>query len=169
MFPAKGTSVDRNFSYRRSLRLPGYDYTRSGPYFITFCVEDRRCHLGNIFDGQMDLGAAGRIVNDAWLDLPRRFPGVVLDVFVVMPNHVHGILRLPGHGVALGTVMRAFKALSTRRIRQAGLRTFAWQSDYWDHVLRLEEDIEAFRNYIRENPRNWEQDEDFVAQHADAR
>ena len=80
--------------HRRSIRLRGYDYTRPGAYFVTVCVQDRECLLGQIADGEMRLSEAGRMVQSAWDALPAHYPGVDIDEFVVMPNHIHGIIVL---------------------------------------------------------------------------
>ncbi len=78
--------------HRRSIRLKGYDYAQAGAYFITMCTQDRACLFGDVVDGNMRLNDAGRMVVAEWAMLPERFPNVVLDAFVVMPNHVHGII-----------------------------------------------------------------------------
>src|SRR5215471_2573823 len=82
-------------SCRRSLRLKGYDYTHAGAYFITICAQDQACLFGNVVDGCMCLNDAGHMLARLWNDIPARFVGVEVDAFVVMPNHVHGILVLP--------------------------------------------------------------------------
>jgi REP element-mobilizing transposase RayT len=85
---------DRERHHRRSIRLQGYDYAQAGEYFVTICVKDRACLLGNVTEGEMRLSRAGQIVEAGWFDLPRRFPSIEIDAFVVMPNHVHGIVLL---------------------------------------------------------------------------
>ena len=83
---------DPNRHHRRSIRLKGYDYSQAGAYFITICTQDRACLFGKVVNGEMQLNDAGRMVLAEWNMLPERFPHVVLDAFVVMPNHVHGIV-----------------------------------------------------------------------------
>ena len=83
---------------RRSLRLDGYDYAQAGAYFVTVCTQNRLCLFEDIVDGEMQLNDAGRLVRSAWEALPDRFPGMELDAFVVMPNHVHGIIITRGRG-----------------------------------------------------------------------
>src|SRR5437773_396353 len=80
--------------HRRSIRLRGYDYSRAGLYFITICTKDRECLFGKIADGEMVLNDAGKIAFDEWMKLPERFPNFDLDVFQIMPNHIHGIIVL---------------------------------------------------------------------------
>lgn len=80
--------------HRRSIRLKGYDYSQAGLYFITICCQDRICRFGHIENGEMILNAYGKIVYDEWAKLPERFPNFEMDVFQIMPNHMHGIILL---------------------------------------------------------------------------
>ncbi len=84
--------------HRRSIRLRGYDYTRQGAYFVTFCTQERRRLFGTVVNGRMALNDAGRMVQTVWNELPAHYPGVVADAFVVMPDHFHGVVRLVGAG-----------------------------------------------------------------------
>lgn len=79
---------------RKSIRLKGYDYSKAGLYFITLCVQDRKCLFGDIVNGAMVLNAEGCMVDEAWLKLPDRFPNIRLHNYVVMPNHFHAILEI---------------------------------------------------------------------------
>ncbi len=81
---------------RRSVRLRGYDYTAPGAYFVTICTQDRACMFGEVVDGVMCPNDAGRMVETVWGELPVFYPGVAIDGFVVMPNHIHGIIVLVG-------------------------------------------------------------------------
>ncbi|MDP5018807.1 transposase [Anabaena sp. UHCC 0187] len=78
--------------HRQSIRLRGYDYSEPGAYFITICTQNRECNLGEIINGEMKLTVRGFIIDEFWLKIPEHFPNVELDEFVVMPNHVHGII-----------------------------------------------------------------------------
>ena len=80
--------------HRRSIRLKGHDYTSPGTYFITICTHQRQCLFGEIVDGEMQLNEFGKWVDACWQRLPTHFPHLQLDRFVVMPNHIHGILTL---------------------------------------------------------------------------
>ena len=108
---------------RRSLRLNGYDYAQAGAYFVTICTQDRACLFGDIVDEEMRLNDAGRMVRSVWEGLPDRFPGIETDAFVVMPNHVHGIMpSIPGRGRPLclpGRLPRPNRAIT--RIAPTGL------------------------------------------------
>ncbi len=85
---------DPDRHHRRSIRLKGYDYAQAGAYFVTLCTQGRACLFGEAVDGEMRLNARGEIVRQCWADMPIHFPRVALDAFVIMPNHVHGIIVL---------------------------------------------------------------------------
>jgi len=166
---------DPDKHHRRSIRLKGYDYKRSGAYFVTVCIQNRACLFGAAANGEMQLNNAGEIAKAAWDELPARFPSVCLDAFIVMPNHVHGIVVVGaqfiappvGSGTApinqgainraptLGEIIRAYKAVSTRLIRQAGVTDFAWQRNYYEHMVRDEKSLNRIRQYILDNPARW--------------
>jgi len=106
---------------RRSIRLKGYDYSQEGAYFVTICTHNRECILGEVANGEVLLNEFGKIVESAWFDLPKHYRNVELDAFVVMPNHVHGIIFIvgadhvgaglkpaPTGGYALSEVVRGF-------------------------------------------------------------
>ena len=91
-----------NIHHRKSIRLKGYDYSQEGKYFITICVQDRKCLFGEIVDGEIMLNDAGRIANECWLNIPEHFPHAVLHQHVVMPNHIHGIIELFAANMVVG-------------------------------------------------------------------
>jgi REP element-mobilizing transposase RayT len=170
---------------RRTLRLAAYDYGQAGAYFITLCTHLRLPLLGAVRDGVVVLSAAGSIVEEEWLRTCRLRPRVVLDVYVIMPNHIHGILflgeRADGslrHSAeagcrafvspadTVGAIVRGVKAASTSRIRRLSARPDiqVWQREYHDHVIRDERDLSRIREYIETNPLKWEQDRYYLAQ-----
>lgn len=81
---------------RRSLRLKGYDYTQAGAYFVTIIVQERLPLFGVVADGKMRLNAVGEMVQRMWGEMPNRFPSIVMDTFITMPNHIHGIITIVG-------------------------------------------------------------------------
>jgi len=81
-----------NIHHRRSIRLKRYDYTQRGAYFVTICTHQRNCLFGEIVDGEIKLNTNGEIARGSWLSIPRHFKNVELDEFVIMPNHLHGII-----------------------------------------------------------------------------
>lgn len=165
-------SYDPLRHHRRSIRLPEYDYSQGGAYFVTVCVQGRACSLGAVADGEMRLSECGEVVAHCWAALPSYFPTIVLDACVVMPNHVHGIIFLSEQISApeattphadrpsLGSVVGAFKSLSTRQINaQQGLGGTFWQRNYYEHIVRNERSLLRLQTYITENPARWEADQ----------
>ncbi len=144
-----------------SRRLEHYDYAQAGAYFITIATSYHVQWLGRIDGEHMRPGPAGEIVQEIWTSVPARFPGVELDAFIVMPNHLHGIILLPDRQaddpdrIHLGRIVRAFKGASTRAIRHTGLADFAWQADDYEHVIRNDADLNRIREYILTNPLRW--------------
>ena len=162
---------------RGSIRLPGYDYTQPGAYFVTICAAERRCIFGEITDGIMRPNRNGFIVAEQWAGLSKHYTSVRLDGFVLMPNHVHGIVSLthdlppsvgaglkPAHASTkskfqhgLPEIIRGFKTFSSRCINR--LRGTSgqpvWQRNYYEHVVRSEEDLDGIRRYILDNPLKW--------------
>ena len=144
---------DPTLHYRRSLRLRHYDYSSDGAYFVTICLQERQPHLEN--------PTLSTTMEETWNALPQRFPGIALDEFVMMPDHIHFILWLhPGETShpTLGDVVGAFKSLTGRAalkyLRGQGPSCIDqfWQRDFYDHVIRDETDLEQKRTYIRNNP-----------------
>ncbi len=143
---------------RKPLRLPSYDYSRAGAYFVTVCLAPRRPLLGRIAGATVEHSALGSIVSDQLAAIPTRHPGVRLDLSIVMPDHVHGIILLPGDGTAaLPAVIGTFKSSSARRANVSRGTPGApfWQRGYFDHVVRDDVDLDRVRSYIVENPMRW--------------
>ena len=180
-------SYDPERHHRRSIRIRGYDYSQAGAYFVTLCTCNRECLLGNVVDGQMVLNDAGRIVVNVWIKTPELRPNVILDTFVVMPNHFHGIMViiepggdvLRGRGVlqyaptnqsgisqlrspsqTIGAIIRGFKSAATKRINELRHTPGApvWQRNYYEHIIRDEAVLNRIRQYITENPARWDED-----------
>jgi REP element-mobilizing transposase RayT len=218
-----------------STRLPGWDYSSPGFYFVTICVKNRECLFGEIINGKMVVNEFGRIVQNCWDDLTNHYNRIKLDEFIIMPNHVHGILIIlsendycndsissdchnvetgfkpnvetglrpvlkggvpviPGrsnhivtgkslietglkpvstekskfqasqkrHG--LSEIVRALKSYSAQRINKirnsSGITI--WQSLFYDHIIRDEDDLLMIREYIQNNPAKWEEDEEYI-------
>lgn len=153
---------------RKNMRLPTFDYTDPGPYVVTLCLTTREPRFDHVDDGIVILNAAGKAMQDLWLSLARRFPAIILDAFVVMPDHLHGILTLHDGSavrqeVPLGNVIKAFKSESTTRyihgVRQLGWPPFVgklWQYNYYEHIVRNDRDLETKRAYIEGNPSRWQ-------------
>ena len=162
--------ADSDDSNRRSIRLGGYDYSQGGCYYVTVCTQDRVHRFGEVVGATVILNEVGRMLVAVWESLPVRFPTLALDAFVVMPDHVHGVLWIRPPGVAggrvvaasLGAVVGAFKSLVTTAYI-SGVRAGRWtpfdgkllQRNYHDHVVRSDESLESIREYIRTNPARW--------------
>ena len=164
-----------------SLRLPDWDYTAPGWYFITICTKDRQPFFGEIVDGKMKRNKLGEIAHKFWSEIPSHHSNVSIDEFVIMPDHLHGILILsdtceavatlhatslrsettsdvnyfseisPKKG-SLSTIIRSYKSAVTRDIHKYHSPSFAWQSRYYDHIIRTETDLDNLREYIHLNP-----------------
>jgi putative transposase len=147
---------------RHSIRKKGYIYSTSGYYFVTVCVDNAQCNLGNITDGIVHLSSFGKIIQNCILSIPSFFAIVTIDTLIIMPNHLHVILIINNDNsndkTTLGQIVRHFKAKSTRLIHQEGGTTFAWQRNYYDHIIRKERSLNLIRLYIKTNPLFWQYD-----------
>jgi REP element-mobilizing transposase RayT len=152
--------------HRRSIRLQSYDYAEAGAYYLTICVHRRQCLLGEINQSTVMLSSSGEVALNIWQRLPQKYPLVELDAFVIMPNHVHGIVVINEVNPAapLGELVRYFKSCSSRIINQLnGSQGSAfWQRDYYERIIRTEGELAALRTYIENNPANWFTDESYI-------
>lgn len=181
--------------------MPNWDYRANAGYFVTICTKNRKCFFGNIppktmqgndFLSLMQLSQIGKIAYDFWLEIPIHFPFVKLDEFVVMPNHVHGIVIIEkpdgteietGRSVvcndptkngdnsikneqmanispksgSLSAIIRSYKSAVTKNVRKIN-SNFAWLPRFHDHIIRNEMEFSRIANYIKNNPRNWNED-----------
>lgn len=160
---------------RRSIRLKGYDYSCDGAYFITLCTQNRECLFGQINHGKMILNHSGRIVADEWNRSAMIRNEIKLDEFIVMPNHFHGIVfihdnrrgnRLVAPTVSgprsksIGSFVAGFKSSTTKKINvfrgMPGMKV--WQRNYYDHIIRNDNELNRIREYIIFNPSRWTKD-----------
>ena len=178
------SSIDR----RRSIRLHGYDYRQHGAYFVTICTHNRTPLFGEIIDDEMVLNEAGQAVRKCWAAIPDHYPHAKTDAFIMMPNHVHGIILIDGNvsdshrggrvGVGannysplqptepqfrspsktLGSIIRGFKIGVTKWFRSNTDISIVWQRNYYEHVIRDEISLHDIRNYIIHNPAKWHDD-----------
>lgn len=151
-----------NHPCRRPTRLPGYDYARPSAYFVTICSHEQRCILGRVADADLVANAFGDIVRECWLSLPA-YHSISLDSFVIMPNHMHGIVLLDGtndESCSLPQIIRTFKSISARRINKLRNQPgeTVWQRGYHEHVVRDEFALDQIRRYIANNPARWQYD-----------
>ncbi|MDB4928194.1 MAG: uncharacterized protein JWM10_678 [Myxococcaceae bacterium] len=167
---------------RRSIRLGGYDYVRPGAYFVTVCTHERKCLFGEVVDGVVVLNDAGLAVRGEWLRTAALRRDVAIDEFVVMPNHLHGVLvshdrsgdplgasgmsdgLLPGargpRARSLGAIIAGSKSAATARVNALRSSPGAplWHRNYYEHVVRGGDELQRIRQYIVDNPRRWSLD-----------
>ncbi len=166
--------------HRRSIRVPGYDYSQPGVYFVTMVTYQRECLFGKVADGKMWLNKNRQIVAQTWNDLPIHYPHVELGTYIIMPNHFHGIKILVdtadvdvGAGLrpaptsqqkrhGLPEIVRALKSFSARRINELlnSPGVPVWQRNYYEHIICDDDDLNRTHLYIEANPLNWAEDEE---------
>lgn len=180
--------VDFSFYYKNQYRIPStrlkhWDYSSVGWYFVTICTYQKHCYFGNVVDGEMKLNQLGEIVYEEWIKTKEIRKNVDLDEFIIMPNHLHGIVIIKykfnvveTHCYAsiqkngfnkfgpqrhnLASIIRGFKSATTTYIHQLGFYNFHWQSRFYDHIIRNEKSLDEIRRYIKNNPLKWEEDEE---------
>ena len=168
-------------------RLQNYDYSSNGYYFITICTKDKENYFGEVVDDKMKLSEIGNLVNKYWFEVPNHFPFIAMGEFVVMPNHIHGIVIIRNNNYinnyigrdvinhvstwknmapmgkhSLGEIIRWYKGIVTFNIRKLLQHNFSWQPRYYDHIIRNEQSLFSIREYIHNNPKNWEEDEENI-------
>lgn len=155
---------------RKRNRLSGFDYSTPGGYFLTACTANRKCLLWDNVGAtigrpqDMRLSACGEIVKKAIVDIPDYYSGLIVDHYVVMPNHIHILLRIcaddfgrPVVAPTVSTVMQQLKGAVTKK-----LGWNIWQKSFHDHIVRNEKEYLKIWEYIDNNPMNWEEDCFFV-------
>lgn len=173
---------------RKNIRLRDFDYSKTGYYFVTMCTYNREHLFGEIIEGNMVLNGAGKIVEKSWLDLPNHNTNIELDYYQIMPSHFHFIIKIVGDGSkpsqfdgskfwagcepaptgnsvknhGLPEIIRQLKTFSSKKINE--MRKIkgipVWQRNYYEHIIRNENELFRIRNYIINNPINWEYDEE---------
>src|SRR5687767_6890161 len=155
--------------HRRSIRLKNYDYSRPGAYFVTICTHNKQKLFGDIVNGQMMLNEAGEFAKAGWLAIPQHYPDVALDKWVIMPDHIHGIIWIKKSRAylmhhnryqhiiphSLGCIVRRFKIGVTKCMREKFPGFVVWQRNYHEHIIRNEDELYLIRKYIKNNPVNW--------------
>lgn len=167
--------------HRRSIRLKDYDYSQMGAYFVTIYAHKRECLFGEISQDVMILNEIGNVARSNWIAIPEHFAHVDLDAFVVMPNHVHGILLfefdnsrqkrssqplakqnpiIGAKSGSLGAVVGSYKASVTKQVNQIFNQQpqHVWQRNYYERIIRNERELLAIRTYIENNSLKWQLD-----------
>ncbi|MEW5798442.1 MAG: transposase [Bacteroidota bacterium] len=162
----------KRFKDHKQFRLPYFNYASTGLYFVTICAKNRVHYFGKIVHGKMELSSIGMIADEYWKLIPKKAPFAQLDSYIVMPNHVHGIiainnpnersflekkeLKIKAHSVS--TIIKGYKAAVTMKCRETDKSTQIWQSRFYDRIIRNEKELHAIRMYIVNNPLHWEMD-----------
>lgn len=170
---------------RRLNRLPEYDYSQSGYYYVTLCTKGKISYFGRVVNENMSLSKIGDIAKSRWQEIPSHYENVRIDQFIVMPNHIHGIIIIDSGDIVgteqcsvptdnaaktdseykrtyglLSQVIKSFKEAVTKQVRLTeDYRDFAWQRSFYDHVIRNEVALSKIREYVLLNPAKWEIDE----------
>jgi len=165
-----------------STRLKNWDYSSPGYYFVTICTKNKEKCFGDVVNGELNLSRLGKVASKYWQEIPHHFPQVKLDAFVVMPNHIHGVIiienddrivetqnfaslqefQLNKFGPQfknLASIIRGYK-IGVKKWSTINNIPFAWQERFYDHIIRSEDDLSDIREYIVDNPLNWEKDEE---------
>ena len=164
-----------------SARLQTWDYSNNGAYFITICTKNKHHFFGHILNQEMQLSEIGKLAAEFWNEIPIHFPFVELANFVVMPNHVHGILIMnhtvetrliasvqggtggfsgdknPMLGNSISKIVCWYKGQCSFECRQI-IPDFGWQSRFHDHIIRNSKSFDTIQNYIEQNPLKWKED-----------
>ncbi len=166
-------AYDPHKHHRRSVRLQGHHYAQAGAYFVTICSRNGACTFGDGVRGKISLNEWGQILMGEWENTQELRANIELDVYQVMPNHFHALLWIivPGQPVesrefgqpqagSLGTIVGAFKSAATYRINDLRHTRGAsvWQRSFYDQIIRNDRHLTAVRQYILNNPANWEAD-----------
>ena len=176
--------------HRRSIRLKGYDYASAGAYYVTIVTWRREFLFGEVVNGEMMLSKFGLVAKQQWEKLPKSFPNIVLGAYVIMPNHMHGIIEIiNGRGTAgsldnldgessrraptreqfqkpvkgsIPTMIRSYKSAVSYRINliRRSDGVPVWQRNYYEHIIRDEKDLQNKTDYINANPLLWDEDDE---------
>ena len=171
-----------------SSRLKNWDYGKNASYFVTICIRNRESLFGEIVEDRMILNELGKIVEEIWLKIPEKFDFAKLENYVIMPNHLHGIITIeknkeqiendedlrkyflnfemggfakhknPMLNINLSRIMKWFKGRVTFEIHKIHL-DFQWQDGFWDNIIKDEKMYFKIKNYILNNPKNWKDDQ----------
>ncbi len=170
-------------SNRKTNRHKLHDYSAAGYYFVTICVKNMHCILGKVENEKMILNLLGNLVEQFWKNIPKIYTSIEIDEFIIMPNHLHGIIVInvgdanfasqnivkwnahfafPTNNddrtkMFLSKVIQQFKRICTIEIRKAGSKNFNWQKSYYDRIIRNEKELYNIRKYIKYNALKWEE------------
>lgn len=165
---------------RKTIRLKDYDYSQAGYYFITICTENRKNILGQVVNigidsiapsYEMALSNFGRIAERIYCDIPKDFTNIMLHEYIIMPNHLHGIIQIKHTDLesSLPKIIQSYKRHTTIEYTQGvknnvypPFNNHIWQRGYYDHIIRDENEFQKIRQYILDNPAKWHEDKYFA-------
>ncbi|MCX6173768.1 MAG: hypothetical protein NTZ27_03330 [Ignavibacteriales bacterium] len=155
-----------------SARLEEWDYSNPWWYYVTINTKNHVSYFGQVENGKMIFNKLGKLAKKCWDDIPIYFPNAELDYYVIMPNHLHGIIIInpnveTGHApslqnkkLSLSNIVGSFKSAVTQSARDKGSLNFAWQPRFYDRIIRNEKELYNIRKYIEQNPLKWELEKD---------
>jgi putative transposase len=166
----------KEFKSRKPNRLKKYDYAINGYYYVTICTCDRQEIFGKVENTEMIINQYGEIAKNTWLQVPKHFKNIELDEFIIMPNHIHGIIIInnpvgTGHALSsmkniknnnLSVIIGSFKSAASKQINQLNNINFKWQRSFYDHIIRTTHSLQNIREYIINNPKTWSSDENNI-------
>ena len=168
-----------DINHRHSIRLKEYDYSKIGFYFITICTQNREKILAKIVENnvgavlvsaQIETTKLGKMIENVYIDLQKEFNNIMLHSYIIMPNHIHGIIEICKRAdtrpaPTLGDIICSFKSRTTiicnKGVKQGIYQSFdkrIWQRNYYEHVIRNAKEYVKIQEYINNNPLNWEED-----------
>jgi len=173
----------KKYKNKKQYRYKGYDYSQDGFYFVTICTKNREFYFGDIVNKKINLSEIGKITEKCWLEIPNHFPFVKLDEYIVMSNHLHGIIIIENNTQNVGTqnvgtqnfaflryenkfgpqsknlssIIRGFKIGVTKYAKNNNI-IFGWQSRFYDRIIRNNNELNRIRQYIINNTVKWELD-----------
>ena len=171
---------------RQSIRKKHFNYSQSAYYFITICTQNREHLFGEVINGNMILNKYGQIIKNYWSEIPHHFKQIKLDEFIVMPNHIHGIIQcelwdsfvgalqcnalkqeintnhyfstITPKKNSLSSIIRSFKSICTREIRKIKGPYIVWQKNFYDIIIHNKTQLKTIKYYIKINPKIWNRD-----------
>ncbi|MBS9783239.1 MAG: transposase [Pasteurella sp.] len=161
------------YPQRKSIRLKHYDYHQNGLYFITICINEKKCLLGKIIDNNVILNDAGNMVKKWYQNIETKYEDISCLDFIIMPNHIHFILHIDSQNDrakdSIISIIQWFKIMTTneyiKNVKKNNWQPFnqkLWQRSFYEHIIRNEESYQQIATYIEQNPYNWKKDKLYV-------
>lgn len=152
---------------RKQIRLKNYNYANSGYYFITICTNQRKTLFGEIKNNKMLLNNIGEIIYSQIKESENKYPKIIIDENIVMPNHIHIIINiLENNNIPIGNIIGYFKYQSSKAVCEylnIPIKSI-WQRNYYEHIIKDEIELNNTREYIKNNPQNWQTDKEYLKQ-----